>query len=80
MAAAWSALWPSCGNGMQAKEAGDKRCGEIEVMLQEVDLRLAETKKDMYEFRRTIIGKYGQAALNAVLYATVMSLAIVLLR
>lgn len=30
---------------------------EVATMLSEVDRRIAETKKDMYEFKRDIIGK-----------------------
>eukprot|EP00891_Asterochloris_glomerata_P003012 jgi/Astpho2/3012/gw1.00051.69.1_t len=38
-----------------AREAGEKRLQEIHVMLEEVDMRLAESRKDMHDFRRDII-------------------------
>ena len=44
-----------CLCGLQAREAGEKRLQEIHVMLEEVDMRLAESRKDMHDFRRDII-------------------------
>ena len=45
---------------MQAQEAGERECMEVATMLSEVDRRIAETKKDMYEFKRDIIGRQHQ--------------------
>lgn len=41
----------------QAQEAGERECMEVATMLSEVDMRIAETKKDMYEFKRDVIGE-----------------------
>ena len=49
---------------MQAQEAGERECMEVATMLSEVDRRIAETKKDMYEFKRDVI---GEVALQAIL-------------
>lgn len=48
----------------QAQEAGERECMEVATMLSEVDRRVAETKKDMYEFKRDVI---GELALHACL-------------
>lgn len=42
---------------LQAQEAGERECMEVATMLSEVDRRIAETKKDMYEFKRDVIGE-----------------------
>ena len=52
----------------QAQEAGERECMEVATMLSEVDRRIAETKKDMYEFKRDVIGEYG-AQYFSVLHA-----------
>ncbi|KAL3137941.1 hypothetical protein ABBQ38_005188 [Trebouxia sp. C0009 RCD-2024] len=39
----------------RAQEAGERECMEVATMLSEVDRRVAETKKDMYEFKRDVI-------------------------
>ena len=39
----------------QLKKAGDKDIDDIRTLMEEVDLRIAETKKDTYEFKRDII-------------------------
>ena len=41
----------------QAQEVGERECMEVATMLSEVDRRIAETKKDMYEFKRDVIGE-----------------------
>ncbi|KAA6423096.1 MAG: hypothetical protein FRX49_07083 [Trebouxia sp. A1-2] len=40
---------------LKAQEAGERECMEVATMLSEVDRRIAETKKDMYEFKRDVI-------------------------
>ena len=40
---------------MQLKKAGDKDIDDIRTLMEEVDMRIAETKKDTYEFKRDII-------------------------
>lgn len=42
---------------LKAQEAGERECMEVATMLSEVDRRIAETKKDMYEFKRDVIGE-----------------------
>ncbi|KXZ50957.1 hypothetical protein GPECTOR_14g201 [Gonium pectorale] len=37
------------------KKAGDKDIDDIRTLMEEVDMRIAETKKDTYEFKRDII-------------------------
>ena len=37
------------------KKAGDKDINDIRTLMEEVDMRIAETKKDTYEFKRDII-------------------------
>lgn len=54
----------------QAQEAGERECMEVATMLSEVDRRVAETKKDMYEFKRDVI---GELALHACLYSHIVS-------
>jgi len=39
----------------QLKKAGDKDMDDIRTLMEEVDMRIAETKKDTYEFKRDII-------------------------
>lgn len=39
----------------QLKKAGDKDIDDIRTLMEEVDMRIAETKKDTYEFKRDII-------------------------
>ncbi|KAJ9514524.1 hypothetical protein QJQ45_016262 [Haematococcus lacustris] len=39
----------------QLKKAGDKDIDDIKTLMEEVDMRIAETKKDTYEFKRDII-------------------------
>lgn len=39
----------------QLKAAGDKDIDDIRTLMEEVDMRIAETKKDTYEFKRDII-------------------------
>ncbi|KAG1678903.1 hypothetical protein FOA52_003572 [Chlamydomonas sp. UWO 241] len=39
----------------QLKQAGDKDIDDIRTLMEEVDMRIAETKKDTYEFKRDII-------------------------
>jgi hypothetical protein len=39
----------------QLKKAGDKDVDDIKTLMEEVDMRIAETKKDTYEFKRDII-------------------------
>lgn len=44
--------WLAC---VQIKKAGDKDIDDIKTLMEEVDMRIAETKKDTYEFKRDII-------------------------
>lgn len=39
----------------QIRKAGDKDIDDIRTLMEEVDMRIAETKKDTYEFKRDII-------------------------
>mmetsp|Transcript_17568 Transcript_17568/g.30149 ORF Transcript_17568/g.30149 Transcript_17568/m.30149 type:complete len:351 (-) Transcript_17568:663-1715(-) len=39
----------------QLRKAGDKDIDDIRTLMEEVDMRIAETKKDTYEFKRDII-------------------------
>eukprot|EP00955_Chlamydomonas_euryale_P092817 364743-Chlamydomonas_euryale.AAC.16 len=39
----------------QLKQAGDKDIDDIRTLMEEVDMRIAETKKDTYEFKRDVI-------------------------
>lgn len=39
----------------QLKKAGDKDIDDIRTLMEEVDMRIAETRKDTYEFKRDII-------------------------
>jgi hypothetical protein len=40
---------------LQLKVNHDKDVADIRTLMEEVDLRIAETKKDTYEFKRDII-------------------------
>jgi hypothetical protein len=40
---------------LQLRSSGDKDVDDIRTLMEEVDLRIAETKKDTYEFKRDII-------------------------
>lgn len=46
---------PSLPLALQLKKAGDKDMDDIRTLMEEVDMRIAETKKDTYEFKRDII-------------------------
>ena len=51
----------------QLKKAGDKDIDDIKTLMEEVDMRITETKKDTYEFKRDIIigaenGRTGKIA------------------
>lgn len=39
----------------ELKKAGDKDIDDIKTLMEEVDMRISETKKDTYEFKRDII-------------------------
>lgn len=49
--------WGSRGHAqhLQLKKAGDKDIDDIRTLMEEVDMRIAECKKDTYEFKRDII-------------------------
>lgn len=40
---------------LQTRTAGEKDADDIRTLMEEVDMRIAETKKDTYEFKRDII-------------------------
>ena len=40
---------------LQLRSSGDKDVDDIRTLMEEVNLRIAETKKDTYEFKRDII-------------------------